>query len=62
MQARMKNPAMILPGAWQGIQALLAATDKGGVPETTLGLVHLRASQINADPSVTFLCCRRSSI
>ena len=25
MQARMKNPAMILPGAWQGIQALLAA-------------------------------------
>jgi AhpD family alkylhydroperoxidase len=26
---------------------LLAATDKGGVPETTLSLVHLRASQIN---------------
>ena len=47
MQAQMKNPAMILPDAWQGIQALLAATDKGGVPETTLGLVHLRASQIN---------------
>jgi hypothetical protein len=23
MQARMKNPAMILPDAWQGIQALL---------------------------------------
>ncbi len=47
MQARMKNPAMILPDAWQGIQALLAATEKGGVPEATLGLVHLRASQIN---------------
>jgi len=47
MQARMKNPAMILPDAWQGIQALLAATEKGGVPEATRGLVHLRASQIN---------------
>ena len=44
MQARMKNPAMILPGA---VQALQAATQKGGVPATTLGLVHLRASQIN---------------
>ena len=38
---------MILPDAWQGIQALLAATEKGAVPEATLGLVHLRASQIN---------------
>src|SRR5258708_32376817 len=44
MQARMKNPAMILPGA---MQALKAATQKGGVTATTLGLVHLRASQIN---------------
>ena len=47
MQARMKNPAMILPDAMQAIQALLAATEKGGVPAATLGLVHLRASQIN---------------
>jgi len=38
---------MILPDAWQGIQALLAATEKGAVPEATLGLVRLRASQIN---------------
>jgi len=38
---------MILPDAWQGIQALLAATEKGAVPEATLGLVHLRVSQIN---------------
>jgi AhpD family alkylhydroperoxidase len=43
----MQNPAMILPDAWQGIQALLAATEKGGVPAATLSLVHLRASQIN---------------
>ena len=47
MPARMKNPAMILPEAMPAIQALLAATEKGGVPATTLGLVHLRTSQIN---------------
>jgi len=47
MQARMKNPAMILPDAMQAIQALQAATEKGGVPAATLGLVHLRVSQIN---------------
>ena len=46
MQAR-KNPAMILPDAMRAIQALHAATEEGGVPEATLSLVHLRASQIN---------------
>ena len=47
MQARMKNPAMIIPEAMKPIQDLMAATQKGGVPARTLGLVHLRASQIN---------------
>ncbi len=47
MQARMSNPATILPDALHGIQALLKATREGGVPQTTLELVHLRASQIN---------------
>ncbi len=47
MQARMSNPATILPGATQGIQALIKATQQGGVPQTVLELVHLRASQIN---------------
>ena len=47
MPARMKHPAMVLPDAMQAIQALQAATENGGVPATTLGLVHLRASQIN---------------
>ena len=47
MQPRMKNPGMVIPGAMQAIQALNAATDKGGVPAATLALVHLRASQIN---------------
>jgi AhpD family alkylhydroperoxidase len=43
----MKNPVVIIPDAMQAIQALTAAARKGGVPEATLGLVHLRASQIN---------------
>ncbi|HVC33619.1 MAG TPA: carboxymuconolactone decarboxylase family protein [Chloroflexota bacterium] len=47
MTARMSNPAMIIPDAMQAIQALQSATQKGGVPSRTLGLVHLRASQIN---------------
>ena len=47
MQARMKNPASILPGDMQAIQVLIAATGKGDVPQSTLDLVHMRASQIN---------------
>ncbi|HET6504501.1 MAG TPA: carboxymuconolactone decarboxylase family protein [Amycolatopsis sp.] len=44
---RMKNPAVVLPGAMKGIQGLLKATAQGGVPRRTLELVGLRASQIN---------------
>ena len=44
---RMKNPALVIPEAMEAIQALIAATKKGGVDEKTLGLVHLRVSQIN---------------
>jgi AhpD family alkylhydroperoxidase len=44
---RMKNPAAVIPGAWQAIRALADSTAKGGVPAGTLALVHLRASQIN---------------
>jgi AhpD family alkylhydroperoxidase len=47
MEARMKNPAMVLPGVMPAIQSLMAATAEGGVPQKTLGLMHLRASQIN---------------
>src|SRR5262252_531923 len=47
MQARMKNPAMIVPEAMQALQALHAATEKHGVPSTAIGLAQLRASQIN---------------
>jgi AhpD family alkylhydroperoxidase len=47
MQPRMKNPAMIVPDAMQALLALAACPGKTGVPARTLGLVHLRASQIN---------------
>lgn len=47
MQERMRNPAVIIPDAMPAIQALTAATRKGGVPEATLALVHLRVSQVN---------------
>ncbi len=47
MQARMKNPAMIIPGAMEALQTLSASAEKSSVPARTIGLVHLRASQIN---------------
>src|SRR5262249_12682537 len=47
MQARMNNPAMIVPGAMEALQALGKAAEQSSLPARTLGLVHLRASQIN---------------
>lgn len=47
MQARMGNPAMVVPDAMQALVALGTSVKKGGVPSRTLYLVYLRASQIN---------------
>ena len=47
MQARMKNPVIVLPEAMAPIQALYGAATKGGVPPAIGHLVHLRTSQIN---------------
>ncbi len=47
MQPRMKNPGQYLDGANNAIFGLLKAIKQAEVPESTLGLVHLRASQIN---------------
>jgi AhpD family alkylhydroperoxidase len=47
MQARMGNPAMVVPGAMEALLALGKASEQGTVPKTTHELVHLRASQIN---------------
>ena len=47
MQARMQNPALVVPEAMAALQALGAAIEKAGVPAATLSLVEARASQIN---------------
>lgn len=47
MQARMPNPALVLPQAMPAILGVFEAAKTGGVPESTLELVHLRVSQIN---------------
>ncbi|WP_406873016.1 carboxymuconolactone decarboxylase family protein [Aminobacter sp. P9b] len=47
MQARMNNPALVLPEALKALQALNKATELDSLPEVTRMLIHLRASQIN---------------
>jgi AhpD family alkylhydroperoxidase len=47
MQARMSNPAIIVPGALKALQALAKSADQGGLPPRTRDLIQLRASQIN---------------
>jgi AhpD family alkylhydroperoxidase len=47
VQSRMSNPVMIVPDAMQALQALAASAEQGGVPTETIGLIQLRASQIN---------------
>jgi AhpD family alkylhydroperoxidase len=47
MQARIDNPAMKVAGALEALQKLGASATAAGIPDTTLYLVHLRASQIN---------------
>jgi AhpD family alkylhydroperoxidase len=46
-QPRMKQPALVVPGALQALLAVDKILKKGDVPNTTLYLVQLRASQIN---------------
>jgi AhpD family alkylhydroperoxidase len=47
MEARMKNPAMVVPDALEPLLDLAKATKKVGVPPRTADLVHPRAAQIN---------------
>ena len=47
MTARMNNPASFLPDSIKGIQSLIKAAHSAGVPQATMELAHLRASQIN---------------
>ncbi len=47
MKARIKNPAMSVPGALEAMERLGAAAINADIPMTTHYLVWLRASQIN---------------
>lgn len=47
IEPRLSNPAALMPEALEGIQKLLAAVYRGGVPANVLELTHMRASQIN---------------
>lgn len=47
MQPRMKNPALVVPGALEALQQLGQSARDSGLPATTLYLVEARASQIN---------------
>ena len=48
MHARIDNPALAVPGALQALQGIGNALEQADIPETTLNLVELRASQINS--------------
>ena len=47
IETRLDNPAALLPEAWEGIQKLIVAVRRGGLPANIMELTHMRASQIN---------------
>ncbi|MFG2986949.1 carboxymuconolactone decarboxylase family protein [Streptomyces sp. NPDC048258] len=47
MNARMGNPALVVPGAMAALIAVGKTVTDTGISERTLELVHIRASQIN---------------
>src|SRR4051812_13795316 len=46
-QARIGNPAVLIPGALKALQALSKSVEDCGVSSKTFELIHLRVSQIN---------------
>ena len=47
IQPRMTNIVAVVPDAFKALLAFSKSAKRGGLPETTAFLVHLRASQIN---------------
>jgi AhpD family alkylhydroperoxidase len=47
MEARITNPALLVPDAMPALQALGKVVSKSGVSPKTIELMNLRASQIN---------------
>jgi AhpD family alkylhydroperoxidase len=47
LEARITNPAFVVPGAMDALTAMNKAISRVRIPAKTLELMHLRASQIN---------------
>ena len=47
LEARIDNPAFVVPGAMEALGAVSKAVQRGGIPARLTELMHLRASQIN---------------
>ena len=47
IQPRMPSPVHVIPRSFRALSALASSTDEAGLPQQTVDLVHLRASQIN---------------
>jgi AhpD family alkylhydroperoxidase len=47
LKPRMKNPVMVVPDALQHLLAIGSVAKNNNLPDRTIGLVHLRASQVN---------------
>lgn len=47
MEPRMNHPVAVVPGALEALQGVSKAAAKTGVPDATVMMVALRASQIN---------------
>ena len=58
LKPRMANPAFILAEGMQALLALGKAVEQSEVPATTIGLVTLRASQINGCSVCVDMHCR----
>ena len=59
MQARMsQNPVMIVPEVLQALKTLRKSAEQGAVPSRTIGLIQLRASQINGCSACVDQHCR----
>lgn len=59
MQARMKNPALVLPETLQALLAVSNSLKDRGLSESTMDLVHLRVSQINGCSVCTDMSFRK---
>jgi|SRR5581483_8220134 len=58
MEARMTQPAVLFPEAMKALYALHGTAEKSGLSKTTIGLVEVRASQINGCSVCIDMHCR----